>query len=162
MEPMYKVKVNGTHTFEVQPQEVEALDVVQQSDGRMHIVEKDASITASIPRKNVDSKKYTVVLNGNSYTVSIADSLDLLIEDLGFELGASKHVNEVKAPMPGLILEISVVVGQEVAEDEILLVLEAMKMENVIASPRAGIIKSVQVAAGDAVDKGTVLIEFEA
>jgi len=63
--------------------------------------------------------------------------------------------------MPGLILDIHVDKGQEVKEDEALLILEAMKMENVITSPRDGIIKSVSVSKGEAIDKGHLLIEFE-
>ncbi|PHK07691.1 acetyl-COA carboxylase, partial [Nostoc linckia z13] len=64
-------------------------------------------------------------------------------------------------PIPGLILEISVSVGQEVKENDNLLILEAMKMENTFVSPRAGVIKSIAVNKGDAVDKGQLLIEFE-
>ena len=63
--------------------------------------------------------------------------------------------------MPGLILEINVKEGQEVKENDPLLILEAMKMENVINSPREGIIKSVEVKQGQTVDKNMLLIEFE-
>jgi biotin carboxyl carrier protein len=63
--------------------------------------------------------------------------------------------------MPGLILEIHVQTGQEVNEDDPLLILEAMKMENVITSPRDGIIKSITVKKGETVDKNQLLIEFE-
>ena len=63
--------------------------------------------------------------------------------------------------MPGLILEILVSKGQEVKENESLLILEAMKMENVIVSPREGIIKSITVGKGDAVVKNQLLLEFE-
>jgi biotin carboxyl carrier protein len=63
--------------------------------------------------------------------------------------------------MPGLILEISVIVGQVVKENDSLLILEAMKMENSFLSPRNGTIKSISVLLGDAVDKGQLLIEFE-
>ncbi|MDX1317201.1 MAG: acetyl-CoA carboxylase biotin carboxyl carrier protein subunit, partial [Xanthomarina gelatinilytica] len=75
--------------------------------------------------------------------------------------GASKKVNEIKAPMPGLILDIHVKEGQEVKEDDALLILEAMKMENVLTSPRDGIIKSISVSKNDTVDKNQLLIEFE-
>jgi biotin carboxyl carrier protein len=51
--------------------------------------------------------------------------------------------------------------GQEVKEDDSLLILEAMKMENVITSPREGIIKSVEVKQADTVEKNALLIEFE-
>lgn len=80
---------------------------------------------------------------------------------MGFTVGASKQVNAIKAPMPGLILEMSVSVGQEVKENDCLLILEAMKMENSFLSPRAGIIKSISASKGDAVEKGQLLIEFE-
>jgi biotin carboxyl carrier protein len=62
-------------------------------------------------------KKYVVKVNNNSYTVEIANDLDLLIKELGFEVGLTKQ-NTIKAPMPGLILEISVIVGQVVKEND--------------------------------------------
>jgi biotin carboxyl carrier protein len=93
--------------------------------------------------------------------VAIANPLDILIKEMGFETGLAKQINAIKAPMPGLILEISVVVGQEVKENDNLIILGAMKMENSFLSPRDGIIKSISVAVGDAVDKGQLLIEFE-
>jgi biotin carboxyl carrier protein len=65
-----------------------------------------------------------------------------------------------QSTMPGLILEISVVVGQTVKENDSLLILEAMKMEIVFLSPRDGIIKSISVGLGDTVDR-QLLIEFE-
>ena len=87
--------------------------------------------------------------------------MDQLIESLGFEVGTSKKVNEIKAPMPGLILEINVKEGQDVKEGDPLLILEAMKMENVITSPREGVVKSLHVKQGETVDKDSLLIAFE-
>lgn len=63
--------------------------------------------------------------------------------------------------MPGLILDILVEEGQEVNEEDQLVILEAMKMENVITSPRNGVIKKIGVSKGDAVDKKQMLIEFQ-
>ena len=63
--------------------------------------------------------------------------------------------------MPGLILEINIEEGQEVKENDPLLILEAMKMENVINSPRDGVIKSIAVSQGNTVEKNALLIEFE-
>jgi biotin carboxyl carrier protein len=63
--------------------------------------------------------------------------------------------------MPGLILSVDVKIGQEVKEDDSLLVLEAMKMENVLTSPRDGIIKSISITKGETVNKNQLLIEFE-
>ena len=63
--------------------------------------------------------------------------------------------------MPGVVLSVNVKVGQEVSEDESLLVLEAMKMESSLASPSSGVVKNVLVADGNTVEKGQLLIEFE-
>ena len=110
---------------------------------------------------NFLKKNYTIEVNNNIYNVEISNPLDLLINELGFTFGHTKHVDLIKAPMPGLILDIHVVSGQKVKENEALLILEAMKMENVITSPRDGVIKSVNISKGDAIDKGQLLIEFE-
>ncbi len=75
-------------------------------------------------------------------------------------LTASK-VNNLKAPMPGLVLDILVKPGQEVEKDTPLLILEAMKMENVLKSPTDGTVKSLGAAKGDAVEKNHVLLTFE-
>jgi biotin carboxyl carrier protein len=70
-------------------------------------------------------------------------------------------VNEIKAPMPGLVLDIIAEVGQEVNEGDNILILEAMKMENNIKSPTTGVIKEIKCEKGAAVEKNEVLILFE-
>jgi biotin carboxyl carrier protein len=80
---------------------------------------------------------------------------------MGLSLAASKVINDVKAPMPGMILDIMVSEGQEVKEGDNLLVLEAMKMENTILAPRDAVIKSISIAKGKTVTKNEVLIEME-
>ena len=73
---------------------------------------------------------------------------------------ASKKVNEVKAPMPGMVLNILVQEGAEVKKGDALLVLEAMKMENIIKSPCDGTVKRVAATKGTAVEKNQLLIQF--
>lgn len=62
------------------------------------------------------------------------------------------------SPMPGTILDIFVQVGQQVQENEKLLILEAMKMENEIVATKSGVITGIHVAKGDAVDSSAPLI----
>lgn len=64
---------------------------------------------------------------------------------------------QVKAPMPGNILDVKVSAGGTVAEGDVLMILEAMKMENEILAPVAGKVVSVQVAKGASVNSGDVL-----
>lgn len=158
---MYKVKVNGSQQFDFDQKTVEALDIIETSKDNFHILEKHKSTKAKLVASNYNKKTYDISVNNNTYKVNILDALDQRIDAMGFALGALKRVNSIKAPMPGLILEINVKVGDEVKEDDALLILEAMKMENVITSPRDGVIKTILVAKGDTVDKNKLLIEFE-
>ena len=143
----FKVKVNNTFSFDLEKESVSQLDAVSTEKDKFHILHQNQS--------------YTVKINSNTYAVTISNKLDMLIKEMGFEQGVTKQVNSIKAPMPGLILEIFITAGQIVKENEALLILGAMKMENSFLSPREGMIKSVSVAVGDAVVKGQLLIEFE-
>ena len=157
----YKVNVNDTFHFDVEKKSVSQLDAVSVETNKFHILHENTPYKAEIVTSDFNQKSYTVKVNNNTYTVVISNPLDILIKEMGFEVGLTKQVNFIKAPMPGLILEISVVVGQEVKENDNLIILGAMKMENSFLSPRDGFIKSISVAMGDAVDKGQLLIEFE-
>lgn len=157
----YTVKVNNNLELSISPEELSKLDVIKTSDWNYHILKNNKSYKAEIINSNFNDKIYTVNINNNSYDVKISSALDILIKDMGFTFGSTKHINSVKAPMPGLILDINVNVGQDVKENDALLILEAMKMENIITSPKDGVIKSVSVNKGDAIEKGQLLIEFE-
>ncbi len=156
-----KVKVNNQFEFDLTEKDIANIDAVHISDTQYHILEDNISYHTEIVTSDFDKKQYTIKVNNVNYHVDIADALDMQIAAMGFTIGSAKQVNAIKAPMPGLLLDIHVKEGQEVQEDDPLLILEAMKMENVIVSPREGIIKSVAVSQGDAVDKGQLLIEFE-
>ena len=67
----------------------------------------------------------------------------------------------VESPMPGTIVSISVKVGDEVKEDDDLLVLEAMKMKNPIVAPVSGKVVEIKVKPDQAVDSGDVLLVIE-
>ena len=64
----------------------------------------------------------------------------------------------VKAPLPGIINDIKVAVGDQVKSGQVLLILEAMKMENEITAEQDGVISAISVSTGDSVMEGTVLL----
>ena len=65
------------------------------------------------------------------------------------------------SPMPGLLREVAVVVGQEVKAGEKLAVIEAMKMENILKAEQDGKVKKVSAAAGESLSVDQIIIEFE-
>lgn len=161
MSKSYQLSVNNSNQFDLTENDLKNLDAVSVETNKFHILKDGKPFKAEVIAADFLSKKYTVKVNNNTYEVTIANELDAMIKSMGIERGRTKIVNAIKAPMPGLILEISVEVGQQVKENDLLLILEAMKMENSFLSPRDGIIKSIAVEKGNAVDKGQLLIEFE-
>ncbi|HEX9746742.1 MAG TPA: biotin/lipoyl-containing protein [bacterium] len=75
--------------------------------------------------------------------------------------GISGSSDQVRAPLPGKVIGVKVVEGQEVAAGNILVLLEAMKMENELHSPRDGKIREILVKEGDGVELDQVLINLE-
>jgi len=161
MSQKVNVKVNDSHVFDIDSETVKDMDCIETKPRSFHLIDKNKSYQAEIINANFNKKTYQVKVNNTSYKITILNTLDLLIKDMGFAVGTTKQINSIKAPMPGLILDINIKVGQKVMINDPLLILEAMKMENSITSPRDGIIKSVSANKGDAVEKNQLLIEFE-
>lgn len=161
MRPSYKASLSETQAFELTADEAQSLDAVQNTDGTFHILQNGRAMRANVVSRDRQAKQYTVEVNGNSYTVNIADELDQLVEKMGLSAGVSQKVSDVKAPMPGLVLEVSVAPGVAVAKGDALLILEAMKMENVLKAQGEGVVKNIHIKKGDAVEKAQLLIEME-
>jgi biotin carboxyl carrier protein len=161
MKNNFKVKVNSKWELAVSKEEVLSLDVVKLKEKQYHLLEDHQSYQGEIVNSNFNNRDYAVKVNGTVYDVSIENELDQLIKNMGFSTGSSKNVKLIKAPMPGVVLSVNVKVGQEVSEDESLVVLEAMKMESSLVSPSDGVVKNILVANGNTVEKGQLLIEFE-
>ena len=70
-------------------------------------------------------------------------------------------INDLKAPMPGLIVDIKVQVGDTVKKGDTILILEAMKMENILKASGDGKIKAIKISIKQNVEKNQVMIEFE-
>ena len=72
----------------------------------------------------------------------------------------SGNIKEIIAPLPGIILDIKVKIGDEIKAGQTVLIMEAMKMENEIPSEINGVVKDVKFKKDDAVLEGDVLIEL--
>ena len=151
--------VNARFDFELD--EVVNWDIVEVKEGRFHIVYNNKSFVADVLTHDRKNKTFEIIINNNTYSVQLKDRFDELLHDLGMDAGSSNKDNDVKAPMPGRVLEILVKEGDAVAEGDGLIVLEAMKMENIIKSTREGVLKHIQATEGDSVEKNAVLLSYE-
>lgn len=160
MDKAFKVKIDNSLEFDLNESDINKIDLLKLSDTTFHAIIKNKSFNVILKKSNPPKKEFIIKVNSNNYTIKIENQLDLLIKKMGFSVHSAKKNNNIKAPMPGLILSLNVKEGQKVIEGETLLILEAMKMENSIAAPKDGIIKSVNVNSGDAVEKGALMIEM--
>jgi biotin carboxyl carrier protein len=155
-------------------------------DGETFEVEinSESEITVSGRRLQVDFQSvgdqpvYSLILDNQSYEAYVYPSdqgLDVLllgqlyhimVEDerqrrlrqaSGMQVSPSGEF-QLKAPMPGLIVAVPVVEGQQVAQGQELVILESMKMQNELKAPREGTISRVRVKSGDSVEQNQVLI----
>lgn len=156
----YNIHING-EVISLAEKQVAALNITSTSTDHFHIINDHQSINASLLAVDWAKKQFTIEINGNHYQLHIEDEYEQLIHKMGLEVGGTQKIGNIQAPMPGLILDILVIPGQEVNEGDQILILEAMKMENVLKASGSGIIKTIAVSKGDAVEKGQLLIEME-
>jgi biotin carboxyl carrier protein len=136
-------------------------DIVKLSPTSFHILYKNMSYSAELVKHDPATKTMSIKINGQIHTVQIKDRYDLLLEKMGMNGSTSGKINSIKAPMPGLIVQVNVASGDSVKPGDPLLVLEAMKMENMIKASADAQVKEIKVKKGDSVEKGQVLIEFQ-
>lgn len=135
-------------------------DLIKTQANSFHILLDKQSYRTEILKADYEAKTFVIQINGKRFEIDAQDRFDLLLKQMGMDKHSSTKVSDVKAPMPGLILEVKVSEGQEVSKGEPLLILEAMKMENVLKSPSDGIVKTIKVKKGDNVEKNAVLVQF--
>ncbi len=155
----YNINI-GEQVFTLKKEDLFSLDMIQTTDNQYHILQDGKAYQAELETANFNDKTMTIKVNGNKYEINIEDSYDQLVKQMGLSNAGSQKMTNVKAPMPGLVLDILVAPDQEVAKGDALLILEAMKMENVLKAEGDGVVKSIEVTKGTAVDKGQIIIEM--
>ena len=137
-----------------------AWDIVALGGGRYHVLHHGKSYTAELLAADYETKTFVLRLNGQRIELQGKDRFDQLLDRMGLSNTTAAKVNELKAPMPGLIVDIRVQPGQTVQKGDSLLVLEAMKMENILKAPADGVVASIRVDLRANVTKGQVLVQF--
>ncbi|MCF3640371.1 acetyl/propionyl/methylcrotonyl-CoA carboxylase subunit alpha [Rhizobium sp. TRM95111] len=118
------------------------------------------SLRADVGGRILDA---SVVRDGDTLSVSAGGSCHVFVrpEMPGHHGEADTGGDTIRAPMPGLVRQVSVGAGQTVARGQPLVTMEAMKMELVLAAPRDGVVAELAVAVGAQVSEGALLLTLE-
>jgi acetyl/propionyl-CoA carboxylase alpha subunit len=100
-----------------------------------------------------------VLIGGRRFTFEVSDPRSLQGRRSAGAGAAGPRA--VKAPMPGRVVRVLTAVGDEVVEQQGVIVIEAMKMQNELKSPKVGKVVRIVVAVGDTVGAGDVLVVVE-
>ncbi|MEA1874063.1 MAG: biotin/lipoyl-containing protein [Bacteroidota bacterium] len=120
---------------------------------------------------NIEGQIAEIEVNGTKYNVELDKEIPVIKTPRivkkplahpkeGKPLTSDAKLSNIKAPLPGNILNVKVKDGDEVNKGDLLLVMEAMKMENNVLADVSGIIKSVKVKEGDIVLQNDLLVEI--
>ena len=105
--------------------------------------------------------RYTLSIDGRRLEVEALDERTHAIRQLSAAAAPPAGPAPLVAPMPGLIVRVTVVAGDTVSAGQGLVVMEAMKMENELRAAAAGVVRAVRVTPGTAVERGATLVELE-
>ncbi len=165
----YQANVDGQPSYEIQVKpgaillnnhEI-TLNLVKINEQSYHILSQNQSFNVEVEEINLHTKKFLLKINGKPVEITLQDELDQLMATMGLQSLEENHDKEIKAPMPGLILQIAIEEGQKVNAGDTLLTLEAMKMENVLKSPTQGVVSAIKVKEQQSVEKNQVLVIIE-
>lgn len=137
------------------------LDIIKISETKFHILRNNKSYDITVVSMDRTTKQCIVEVNGKKFELKLSNDLDQLLLKMGMGIAKDSKMDNVKAPMPGLVLNILVEVGQSVVKGDSLIILEAMKMENIIKATGSGIVKNINIGIKDAVEKNQILIDME-
>lgn len=101
---------------------------------------------------------YEVLVQGTLYRVGVQDERMRRLAQAAKGFAPPSGEIAIKAPMPGLIIDVPIQEGQTVGEGSVLVVLESMKMENELKAPRAGTVSQVRVQRGQSVEQQEILV----
>ena len=157
-QPFLLVVNAGQYTFQLTDVDNITLndsDVINQI-----ILDNNKSKLVSVKEVNHELKRYQIQIDGRTYQVQISDAVDQQILKMNLKSKKSNQLKELRAPMPGLVRQVNVQVGDQVDSGDALFILEAMKMENVLKSPVNGIVSDLFVKPGESVEKNQILLSF--
>lgn len=151
----YTIEINRNGQVTVDGQVVD-VDMRQMQDTTMYSIIIGGH--SHDVRMNEGNGAYIVQLSGEIFEVVVEDERTRRLAGLKGGPGATTGEVVIKAPMPGVVVDVLVTQGQRVEQGDIVVILESMKMQNEFKAPRSGQIHSVRVTAGDKVEQHAVML----
>lgn len=145
--------------YETDPPVHAELSDIEGSPVRM--VKIGTHVYRVVVRRRQGRGTYTLWVDGYRFETEALDERTRAIRDLSAARAGPTGPAPILAPMPGLIVRVSVKVGDKVEAGQGIVVMEAMKMENELRATAAGTVRSVEVSPGTAVEKGALLVALE-
>ena len=122
---------------------------IEETDSLSLLVGNESVEAWTVPTKT----GYDVSVLGGTFQVDVEDALRAGLRKLaGAAAGGGDEI--VRAPMPGVVVEVKAELGQAVEAGETLIIVEAMKMRNEFAAKSGGIFSKVSVEPGQSVERG--------
>jgi biotin carboxyl carrier protein len=134
-------------------------DIARIGPSQFSVVIASRSHRVLVLKEDREGRTLRLRIGARTCTVKLEEEQDRLMQTLGLDK-AQQKAGDLKAPMPGLVLNVLVKPGDAVKKNDPVLVLEAMKMENVIKAPGDGVVKAVPAEKGKPVEKGQLLVQF--
>ena len=155
--------LNSVVQLDLSQTDVDKFKVLEINYTKKEIILSNGSkkFECKILKENVIDQSYIVRINGEISTIRLIKQVEKSIEKLGIQKENQKNINVLKAPMPGLILDVVIKESELVKKGDPVIILEAMKMENILSSPVDGIVKEIKVNPQQTVEKNNILIKFE-
>ena len=148
----------GQYTFQLT--DVDNITLNDSDVNNQIILDNNKSKLVSVKEVNHELNRYQIQIDGRTYQVQISDAVDQQILKMNLKSKKSNQLKELRAPMPGLVRQVNVQVGDQVDSGDALFILEAMKMENVLKSPVNGLVSDLFVKPGESVEKNQILLSF--
>jgi biotin carboxyl carrier protein len=150
------VEVDGPHCVLRRGKNAERGELVRLPDGRVSLLlDGGRQICGRLTPAGTGEVELSA--RGRIRRLSLAEPLWDRLAHAGEQGSGQAAEEEIRALMPGRVVEVAVAAGDRVEARSLLLVLEAMKMQNEIRASRGGLVTRVVVEAGKAVEGGALL-----
>ncbi len=161
MKKKYNIIVDKEFNFEWNNGSNPALSMVPVDENTLSIIFNNKVYEVTCESADINSKDFQLRVNGAFHSVNLHDELDILIREMGMKIVSKRVSDNIISPMPGLLRQVNVQVGDTLEAGQAVLILEAMKMENILKAAGNGIVKEIHASPGQTVEKGQLLITIE-